>query len=250
MIKGHNAFADMEGAEERFILTRNQMGFMTTGLDEFSEEIIRFAAAQPKPMLEVGAAYGVATLAALQASAKVIANDASAEHLEVLWNKTPEHYRGNLQLRPGYFPQELSFEPESVSAVLACRVIHFFDGKTIEESLEKIWRWLVPGGKVCIVAETVYIRTMQPLIEAYEVRKKNGEIWPGYFDNLAEFLPEELAKKIPAAMHLMDEEVLQRSVLQRGFKVEKCHTLNRIDFPDWLRLDGRESVGIIARKPV
>ena len=46
----------------------------------------------------------------------------------------------------------------------------------------------------------------------------------------------------------MDVPVLTRELSWVGFEIERAEYLNRTDFPQDLRLDGRESVGIVGRK--
>lgn len=244
-------FADLAGAEEDFIVTRNQMGFMTVAPDPFSQALIDFAPYAPGPMLEIGAAYGVAAIRALEKGVQVIANDLAPEHLEILRQKTPEHLRSNLTLKPGRFPTEIDFPDASLGCVLSCRVIHFLDGDEIRAALSMLYRWLKPGGKICIVVETPYVKPFQPIIPQYEARVRNNEEWPGCFDNIHEIYAvhaPELVNRVPNLLHYLNETVLSRELSRAGFVVERCHTLNRIDFPVWLRLDGRESVGIIGRK--
>jgi hypothetical protein len=47
----------------------------------------------------------------------------------------------------------------------------------------------------------------------------------------------------------MDVDVLRRIFEQAGFEIERVGYISREDFPDDMRLDGRENVGIIATKP-
>jgi hypothetical protein len=50
-------------------------------------------------------------------------------------------------------------------------------------------------------------------------------------------------------MHLLDPEVLTRVFREGGFQVEEASLFARPEFPEDLRLDGRESVGVIGVKP-
>ncbi|NDD72166.1 MAG: class I SAM-dependent methyltransferase, partial [Actinobacteria bacterium] len=54
---------------------------------------------------------------------------------------------------------------------------------------------------------------------------------------------------LPKAMHFLDPEVLTRVFREGGFQVEEASVFARPEFPDDLRLDGRESVGLIGVKP-
>ena len=49
--------------------TLNGTGFMFEVLDEFAEDFIQFAGSAPGPVLEVGCAFGVASLPALAGGA-------------------------------------------------------------------------------------------------------------------------------------------------------------------------------------
>lgn len=57
------------------IPTMNARGFMLEALDEFAEEFIRAAAAGGGESLDIGCAYGVATIAALERGARMCACD-------------------------------------------------------------------------------------------------------------------------------------------------------------------------------
>ena len=50
-------------------------------------------------------------------------------------------------------------------------------------------------------------------------------------------------------MNFLDAEILTRVFSGAGFIVEKAQTMARPDFMKIVQLDGRESVGMVARKP-
>src|SRR3989338_9876850 len=166
-----------------FVRTLNNMGYMTSGLDPYSQAFVDFAPGAPGPCLDVGAAYGVASLNALSNGAKVIANDIDERHLEILRARALERLRERLTLMPGSFPDGITFAPETLGAVLVCRVMHFFDGPTIERAAVKIMSWLAPGGKVFVVGETPFIGTAKAFFPTYEARVKAGDLWPGIVEN-------------------------------------------------------------------
>ncbi len=230
-----------------FVKTLNNMGYMTSSLDPFSRQFVEFALRSPGPALDVGAAYGVASLAALELGATVISNDIDARHLEVLRSRVPAAQLDRLTTIAGAFPGELKLGKGSIGAALIARVLHFFPGTLIDQSFEALSEWLAPGGKVFIVAETPYLRNFQKFIPEYERRRAAGDRWPGFIDDVQALDPER-GKFLPKTMHLLDPDVLSRSATQAGLTVEKCQTINRTDFPDDLRFDGRESVGLIGVK--
>jgi|CXWL01.1.fsa_nt_gi hypothetical protein len=231
-----------------FVKTLNNMGYMTSGLDLYSLAFVEFAPGAPGPCLDVGAAYGVASLSALSNGAHVIANDIDERHLEILRGRALERLRQRLTLMPGSFPDGISFAPGTLGAVLVCRVMHFFDGPTIERAADKIMSWLAPGGKVFVVGETPFIGTAKAFFPTYEARVKAGDPWPGIVENVGAHDPKR-AGNLPSRMHLLDEPTLRRVFSGAGFMIEKAGTFPRPEFPPDIQLDGRESVGLIARKP-
>jgi SAM-dependent methyltransferase len=232
-----------------FVKTLNNMGFMTVALDEFSKEFVQFAVESKDPVLDIGCAYGNAVLPALQGGARVFANDVDPRHLEIVAARASEvGVEEQLVTLPGGFPDGLDIQASTLSAVLACRVFHFFDGPTIERAVKKIASWLKPGGKFFLVSETPYVGGVKPFIPIYEERIQQGDKWPGYIDDFMKVDPVR-GKDLPKTMHLLDENVLRRTFEAAGFVVERAHKFARPGFPDGLRLDGRESVGIVGRKP-
>ena len=231
-----------------FVKTLNNMGYMTSTLDVYSKAFAEFSPQGPGPALDIGAAYGVATLAALNNGARVIANDIDARHLEILADRAPKTDRIRLDLVPGAFPDGLELPADSLGSILICRVMHFFNGPTLERAAAKLHDWLAKGGKIFIVAETPYLKNFAAFTPTYEARRAAGALWPGFIDDVMAIAPERGAS-LPPQMHLLDPEVLSRVFTHAGFVVEKAATFARPDFPEDIQLDGRESVGLIARKP-
>lgn len=241
--------SEMPPAESNgFVRTLNGMGFMTSTLDDYSREFATFAPTAPGPALDIGVAYGVASLAALLNGAIVIANDVESRHLDILFNRTPLELRGHLRLMPGRFPQGVEIEENSIGAVLVSRVFHFFDGPSIELSVRVLYSWLQSGGKAFVTGESPYLRNFQAFIPEYERKKSLGALWPGFVEDVMKMAPDR-GRSLPKAMNLLDPETLTRVFVQAGFCVEKVGFFARPEFPEDIRLDGRESVGIIAVKP-
>lgn len=230
-----------------FIPTLNRTGYMTTSLDPYSQEFVSYAVHSHDPVLEIGAAYGVATLAALGQGATVYCNDIEVKHLEIVAQLAKQKGFSRLKLVPGAFPKELNFPDNSFRAILIARVLHFFDPETLELSMKQTYKWLKPGGKLIIVADTPYLKNFAKFIPEYEKRIKNKEKWPGIMDNPKKYVNNP---NFPDFIHLLDADILTRILLKQGFVIEKIGTLNRTDYPADRRLDGRESVGVIAQKPL
>lgn len=233
--------------ESGLINTLNSMGTMTPHPDVFSRAFIEFAPKAPGRSLDIGAAYGVATLPALRNGASVIANDIDGRHLEILLSRVPQEDRDRLELAAGEFPDKLDFPDGSLGAVLICRVMHFFDGPRIERAAARVMRWLAPGGKVFVVGETPYIGTARAFFPTYKARLSAGDPWPGVVENAATHDPKRAAL-LPKLFHLLDEHTLRRVFTSAGFGIERLELFARPDYPSDIQLDGRESVGLIAVK--
>lgn len=81
-----------------------------------------------------------------------------------------------------------------------------------------------------------------------ERRESANERFPGYIsNNIAQYNPQNAAH-IPDYFNFLDPQVLSREFKNQGFEVEWCDFMDRTDYPERMRLDGRESVGLIAKK--
>ncbi len=232
-----------------FVPTLNQMGYMTTHLDPYSLAFVDYASKTQAPVLEIGAAYGVATLAALAKGARIICNDLSAEHLLCVQKAAlfQQLDISKLYLMPGDIRSNITLPSDFLSAILICRVLHFFSGPQIESFLAKAYQWLKPGSKIFIIAETPYLGFLSSFISNYEKNVKLGLKWPGYIRNLKDYIAD---LHLPKMINSMDVFILKRVLLEQGFVIEKINFIDRSDFPEARRLDGRESVGVIAYKPI
>ena len=226
--------------------TRNRSGWTSNVLNELSELFVAFAAQTQRPVLDIGAAYGVATLPALAAGATVYANDADPSHLATLAAATPTPHLPRLHLLPGRFPHELHLPPASLDAVHASNVLHFLPGDELTHGLALVHRWLAPGGRLFIQAATPYQQPFQAFVPTFEARLAAGHPWPGWVPAVRAISQHKKLGQIPAALHLLDEQTLSRLVLAHGFTIERCWTYRRRDLPRSMHLDGREGVGLVA----
>lgn len=233
---------------DHFIPTLNKTGYMVTVLDPISEAWTIFAAKAPGPALEIGAAYGVASIAALKNGAPVIANDLSTEHLNVLKDQAPSDLLDRLTLLPGKFPDDLSIQPNSIGALLICRVMHFFWPEQIERAAEKIYALLAPGGRAFLVNESPYLKNLAPFYKIFEERKAKGDPWPGLMSDPIEFDPVRHVS-LPKPFHLLDPQTIERVFRNAGFKkFLKNEFFARPYYPEQIQMDGRESLGTIVEK--
>jgi SAM-dependent methyltransferase len=229
--------------------TLNNTGFMFKVLDEFADDFIYFAGQADGPVLDLGCAFGVATIAALEAGGTVTACDLEQQHLDILVENTPEKLRANLTCVQGQLPG-VSFPEESFSAILCSRVLHFLDGAAIDASVANMYSWLKPGGRLYLVADTPY-GIWRKMIPTFEQKKEKGDRWPGLMIGLENYLPSAPDHPIdgPPFMNLLDPDLLTRICTDAGLTVQRTSFIDRSDFGGLGRMDGRENAGIFAVKP-
>jgi SAM-dependent methyltransferase len=236
--------------KEALVPTLNQMGYMLAEPDEYNQLAIDFAPLAPGPFLDIGAAYGLATIPALEKGARVIAVDIDAHHLRILEKKVPESLRTRLSLIQAHMPDELEFEENSLGAVLASRVFHFFQGDDVKTSIQKIFKWLKPGGKFFFTVVTPYIGTFLKFLPVFEERKRNKHPWPGAIEDAHAYTTSPNPEQGPKFINLFDLEMVTLLLEDVGFLIEKSGYIPaHEDFPGHTKNDGRETVGIIGIKP-
>ena len=241
---------DVPKADEHgWVPTLNHMGYMSSSFDPYTQKFLDFCEKNPGvTVFEGGAAYGQVTLAALQHGAQVVANDREEQHLTLLQSRVPAAFRSALTLCPGALPEMVSFPSCRFDAILCGRMLHFLKGPQIQQCFKQFFSWLKPQGKLFVIAETPYLKCYSDFITVYEARKKNKEPWPGLIEDTTPFSHIRY-NNIPGFLNFLDETLLTTLSEEAGFKVERVSTIDRHDFPEELRLDGRESVGLIALKP-
>lgn len=217
------------------------MGWSKRRLGEASELFVAFAASAGGPVLDVGAGYGAACLAALQAGAtRVIANDLDERHLETL--------DARFEKKIGRFPREIEFEDGSLAAIHAANVLHFLTPRQLTGGLRKIERWLRPGGKLFVQAASPYQSVWGAFPEEYLRRVEAGSAFPGVMEKVSDYVTHRMRGEMPRSIHLLDDVILRREAEAAGLVVERAWLYRWCGLPRELHLDGRETVGLIARK--
>jgi SAM-dependent methyltransferase len=153
-------------------------------------------------------------------------------------------------LLPGALPHELSGLPvRSFDAILISRVLHFFTGEKIDESLQLLSTLLTPGGKIYVVCETPFLKNWDLFIPELNKRIEQGVEWPGEITNTDAFDRSGRAASSSRFINWITKEVLERSIVRAGLDLEYADYINRAgQFPeDLLRPEeGKESVGAIG----
>lgn len=232
------------------IPTLDSQGWIWLYKDEVTESYINFASETGGLMLEIGAGYGHIVLEVLKRDARVIAVDMSQEQLEIIKSRAAASALTGLEVIKAEFPEELDLPPESIDGVLISRVFHFFSGERIRESLRKVHFWLRSGGKVFIVADTVYRTIFKRIIPRYENNVADGAEWPGWVDNVRKFIPQDRLDRDtqPLAMNFTDPGIWRRELELAGFEIEISSFFRYPAEPYYARLDGREIVGAVGVK--
>lgn len=235
---------------EGLVPTLNDKGFMFEVLDGFAEEFIGVAGNSPHESLELGCAYGVATLAALENGARITACDMEPGHLQVLESRVPGASRHRLTLVAGTLP-DIDLPENHFGTVFCSRVLHFLEGDAIDRSVRNMFRWLRPGGKLYLVADTPF-GIWRKFIPVWEANVARGERWPGLMTEPSHYLPyeptnpDEVGLKL---MNLLDPDLLRRTAEEAGFAIRRTGYIDRNDFAGLGRMDGRENCGLVAIKP-
>ena len=234
---------------EGLVPTMNDKGFMFEVLDDYADEFIAYAGASGHEAVEIGCAYGVATLAALRTGATITACDLDPRHLEVLKSRAPSDMLDRLTLMTGKLP-DIDLPEGHFGSLLCSRVLHFLHGEEIERSVANMFRWLRPGGRLFLVADTPY-GIWRKFIPVWEENVAAGERWPGLMIPPVQYLPyEPSADDIgPEIMNLLTPDLLSRTAEESGFIVERAGYIDRQDFKGLGRMDGRENCGLVAVKP-
>ncbi|MEJ7646129.1 MAG: chorismate lyase [Chryseolinea sp.] len=231
--------------------TQNKKGFTYT-LSSFGKAFVNAAAKSSKPVMDIGAAYGVATLPALATGAKVIAVDIEEKHLLSIASAVDVRLRNQLIPLCERFPH-FDLPHHTLSAVYMSQVLPFLSGAEVEDGIKKIYDWLIPGGEAFVVTFTPYIEHVSSFIPLYEARKKRGIRWAGNIDDLSRFSAHpHIFENLPNQIHHIDLDDLKWVFEKVGFKIKEARYFGEEEgaLPEGIRMDGRERVGLIAYKPI
>ena len=229
--------------------TKNQRGYMHIEINAATVAFLEFCS-QTKVVADIGAAYGVATIPALEAGANVIACDISTEHIQVIEKETPKQFLENLKTIIGKFPY-IEFENKSIDGVLLSHVLPFLNGEEMEIAAKVLFDCLKSGGKIFIYGYTPFVGFLDNFLPVYEERKKNNVLFPSYIENFHEYSEiTEYNSKLPQTLHPIDLDVLQNIFSANGFTTEKAEYLDGTDLnihPELIS-KGKECAVFIARK--
>ena len=246
----HNQPHDFD--DRGFETTQNARGFMHT-LNDISHAFIAFSADAPGLIVDIGAAYGVATLPIIQQGRDVVACDMDNTHLTTIQQRVPPSLRHHLHTQHGQFPHDIRFAPGQVGAVLLSHILPFLNPDEMDEAISKVATWLAPKGKVFIACYSPYMACFKRFIPLYEQRLQDGIRWPCWVENnVTDYLeaPSDVLNNLPHTMNYLDHAPLTQALQQHGFAIERADYLDpkKNNIPEGLLMDGREWSGVIAMK--
>jgi SAM-dependent methyltransferase len=236
-----------------FIATLNKTGFMTSKLDEYSQAFVDYCAKlhTDQVALEIGAAYGVASLKVLESGIRLVSNDLDKSHLEVIQKKARKlgFEEDLLECVEGDFLKVLDNQNyhERFQAILCCRVLHFLDPEAIRNAFHLMARLLEKGGRLFIVAETCFLKNFKDFLPTYMRLLEAQKLFAGHISDVHAVAPER-GSQLPKMMTFLDVITLEHLAKENDLEIIKCATFARPDFPEDIQLDGRESVGLIVTK--
>jgi amino acid adenylation domain-containing protein len=260
------ASAAMPHEVKGMIPTLNGTGTMTKQLLACSESFVDYAGQCEGEVLDLGCAYGGASLSALERGARVFAVDMDPRHLEILTDQVHGEARSRIATQQGMLPA-LDLDENRFAAIHAGRVLHFLNPEALQETMAKLFRWLQPGGKLFVTCDTPYFPHWAAKLSDYEAAKAAGDLWPGYIANLESFFSERSgagaghawdsgthavdALKGVGSINLIDPDILRRESIAAGFDVEKVGFEGLAVEVNGVRMAGGfEHVGLIAVKPL
>jgi SAM-dependent methyltransferase len=239
-----------EGWVKGMVPTMNDTGFMFERIDEYAEDFIEYAGNIDDEVLELGCAYGVTTIKALEAGARVFAADLDQRHLDIMQSRVPGELKGNLRCQQAALP-DATLPENHFGAIFCSRVLHFLRGDDVSDSVRNMYRWMKPGGRLYLITDTPY-GIWRAFIPTWEANKANNERWPGLMEPAVDYLPYKPTGRTgggPKFLNLMDTDLLSRICREAGFSVERATFISRPDFGPKGRMDGRENCGCLAVKP-
>lgn len=248
--------------EDGRVRTLNKKGSMFQVQDLASDAFL--SSIEGKKVLEIGAAYGNILLKSLKFGFnEYVINDLDSRHLFIAAQRVKEEIeKGSVGPSVGEkilfvdceFGTSCGFSKNTFDSILMARVLHFFTPEKLAAGIKDLHRILRVKGKVYAIATTPYIKRYAKFIPEYERRLKSGELFPGYVENLGEYLDlslisaEELKKVNNETFMFLDPVVLTREFKKAGFDVLVSKTVPlEYDSKIW-QFDGRENVVIIAEK--
>ncbi len=239
-----------------FKMTNNSHGVMHK-MNSISKAFVEYAKTCHGTVLDIGSAYGIATVPILKESpdVKLIACDISGKHLDELFkqikeidDKNDSNLSSRLTLLESKFP-DFDLEENSLDAVLASHVLPFLTGKEIEVGLAKLAKFIKPGGLLYVTSYSIYNKVMENYIPHYEKRKEQGDRWPGELEDASLYWNKlnPLTAILPKKLNHLEPCLVEQILIENNFSIKYLDFLSLTDeIPYDMKLNGKEAMGLIA----
>jgi SAM-dependent methyltransferase len=197
----------------------NGRGFMEQDLNNISKSFVEESSTLEGLSLDVGCAYGIASIAALKKGSKVLASDMDQAHLDILLKETPEELKDNLTTKLGTLPN-IDFKNESFMTIHCSRCLHFLTPNELIETLRNMYNWIQPGGRIYLITDTCYSGPWKNYLPEFEKKLEAGDPFPGFIENVLDCLPiSRLPKGMTPHMNCLDPDTLSRECKSAGFEI-------------------------------
>ena len=197
----------------------NGRGFMEQDLNNISKSFVEESSELEGLSLDVGCAYGIASIAALKKGSKVLASDMDQAHLDILLKETPEELKDNLTTKLGTLPN-IDFKNESFMTIHCSRCLHFLTPNELIETLRNMYNWIQPGGRIYLITDTCYSGPWKNYLPEFEKKLEAGDPFPGFIENVLDCLPiPRLPKGMTPHMNCLDPDTLSRECISAGFEI-------------------------------
>ena len=196
-------------------------GYATTNIMGTSKDFVDFSGKCKYPVLDIGAAYGETTVAALKKGAIVIANEIEEGSLNYIIKRKElnDDDRRRLFLKRGFVPFDMDFEPNSLEAIHASRVMHFFKPEEVKTFFKKAHEWLVNEGALFIITSSpMHWVTPKGFYDEYDKKLKEGIEFPGIITDFSHVDPN---LKTGQYNNAMDPRIIFREAVQNEFIIKK-----------------------------
>ncbi|XP_055331735.1 uncharacterized protein LOC129583791 [Paramacrobiotus metropolitanus] len=226
--------------------TLNKYGWVIEQLDPLCAEFFTMVPSIQAPIADFGCGYGYSSKKLLELGATVISNDLDDRHMEDLRVTVNPDHADRLTIMSGNVA-DLDIKAESLGGILAVNWIHFLPtAEAIRDVLDKFYRWLAPGGILCVTAVQL-IQYVEPEIYKKYMKGRGKKEWIGWVTQ--EEMREDMKDNLPSTICAIDEVILRRELLRVGFSVDKCFPYSAPDVyeDDYIK---DFAVGAIASKPV
>ncbi len=233
---------------QEYILTLNNMGYMTRTCDHVQKAFINCAYAHPtEHFLDIGCAFGNTTTLIVSKGIHVSVCDLDGEHLETLVREVDPSHRPFITCYQGHFPRSFSPAPERFRGILMSMVLHFLEPEYVDKAFESIFSSLKSGGTLFLTVSTPYQGLLKGFIPLYEERKKRGYNFPGLIEDIGQY-SKLRQKDLPKRNIVYCPDEVEEFCHKVGLQVEESGFFTRYRIPEDLKLDGREYCYVVASK--